>query len=526
MPKQRVQVEPLRGSVDLRPTASPVDTFVRPEQNTRGKQIASALESVAGVATNFARQQQEEVRLIDGLNAQNEVLLSKRGRDDFLSRYNYNPQTTTDAQGNETTAVPDAQQAFTEWYENNESLTASRDKLVTKRAKAAFDADLRQGFITEFDKQAEIAETGREDATLTSSIMADKDPAIVDQEAQALGRTPKESYETMFNIATRLVNDPNQDEKVIAQGQGVLTWLASQNIGGSEFQSTVAKTARAVEEQSVARKERELRLAKAQRERFRTETLANLDIALAEQRQGGEAVELDDYVAQLSEAGVPNARKLVDTVADSYKPEADDLNAEQTVRLNTQFEALSTQQERWAWLEQKRKPPLPHAVLQNFITRTNTAGIDGDVDKVLKSRSYTTIADAAMDATENIGVDLAALMSRFNIEFHKVYLSDAYQQARNSNDLGTMQRLAEGAYGRARAGMGLGGAPQAADPQPERTVIDTKEVSDFLKAEAFLMSKNTDESRAKLAALYEMFNKTHGRLPDAADRQAWLAGGG
>jgi hypothetical protein len=139
-------------------------TFVTPDQSNRGSQIAKALQNVGGItqtiASNKIQEQQEEVRLVDGIKAKNAYGVLSPSLVEHMKNQDYSITEREDG----TLRRATADEMFATWA-NTEEYQGQLSQFGSETAKRAFEGSMAQAVAetygtatVEFD-QTEMRET-------------------------------------------------------------------------------------------------------------------------------------------------------------------------------------------------------------------------------------------------------------------------------------------------------------------------------------------------------------------------------
>lgn len=422
---------------DYQVASRQVDTFVQPQQNTRGAQVAKALGQVAGdfgqVATRKANETKaaqakadEQVSLLEAMNASNEGERWKPIIKEFTETYDHGLQ---DGQR------PSTEEVWTAFNTAHPDYQESMNNLQTLKGKTAF-GDVTGDVFNKTFSEASIARervdeenalnnnilTKLQGVTLTSqSVEFTEFMKQVDKDIMSFNRTPQEAYTTLGNVASIAARE-NGDFRVYdyllgdAEGGRAIggvkereAWLKEKNI--IKAQRAQLKNQRNTE---IADKLKADKVALAQE----GASLFNSGFPVTGEQQA-------ELVQKYIDQGVPNAASLVKTMGTNFKAmQAVTLTAEQESKVWEGFIAAGTPDNQRNFIQaQVNKKTISKGLMSQLYSRLGNAN-----DQSLLSGSWYTAHSAGITRlTQSEGV-LGALIENSEYSYLKPLFQQRYLQ--------------------------------------------------------------------------------------------------
>lgn len=374
-------------SPDYKVGAKRVDTFVQGETNSKGMQVAAALESAAGTLSNLAqkqavKQQREKSKLEQQEEAQDRMagsnlsakyvgLLSNWRKETDLTQF----ETITDEKGNVTTAEQQALEAF---KQDHPAYDADVAALKTEAGRITFGTEFFDDFNKNFhtdkhsQKQFKTAETVSTFVTNQLTMngqeaqnMGVNDPRFynlvlkIENNMAGVGyNNNKDRYETMAEIGVQMYREHN-DKRLIDYINGVSKHSTA--IGGTKFRESLNK--------QVAAIDREKRTELIQKRQDVAYELSKNQVSLAKDTGAILAGNIPEEYAQMkpsemynalaqkyTEMGVPDALTRVKSMRDAHESLEDEvLPLEDSMNLWMEFLNIKQPSGQQEWLAANAK---------------------------------------------------------------------------------------------------------------------------------------------------------------------------
>ena len=201
---------------DYQVTARQVDTFVQGERNTKGMQVAAALDSAAGTVsqvgknlTSKAKEQVTNLELLRASNASSELIPAVQ---EFAETYDYSIK-----DGKRPTSA-EVWEAFTS---SNPAYQDTLSSLTTDTAKNSFNKVIGGNFYTTYGTSVKSFEIGEEDVelgnfainALRGETLSASSPEFLklfkdmDESIQSMDRSPQEAKKLLMSTALRSANE-------------------------------------------------------------------------------------------------------------------------------------------------------------------------------------------------------------------------------------------------------------------------------------------------------------------------------
>ena len=320
---------------DYKVAARRVDTFVKPESNTRGVQIAKALGQAAGGFNTFANKKEaevqqaaakasakaaEQVSLLESMNAKIAGAKYAPVVTKFMETYDL---------GLEEGQRPTLEQAWSDFGTAHPDYAETLNNLQTLKGKTALSETIGVAFNKTYSESLIARERVDEENALNNNILINLQNipfssqsaeftelmAGIDNDIMSFDRTPQEAYTTLGNVASIAARE-NGDFRVYdyllgdAEGGRAIggvkereAWLKEKNI--IKAQRAQLKNQRNTE---IADKLKADKVSLAQE----GAALFNSGVPVTGEQQ---AELIQKYIDQ----GVPNADSLVNTMASNYR---------------------------------------------------------------------------------------------------------------------------------------------------------------------------------------------------------------
>jgi len=422
---------------DYQVAARQVDTFVQPQQNTRGAQVAKALGQVAGdlgqAATRKANeakaaqaQADEQVSLLEAMNASNEGERWKPIIKEFTETYDH---------GLKDGQRPSTEEVWTAFNTAYPDYQESMNNLQTLKGKTAFGDVTGDVFNKTFSEASIARERVDEENALNNNILTKLQGVTlssqsveftefmsqIDKDIMSFDRTPQEAYTTLGNVASIAARE-NGDFRVYdyllgdARGGKAIGgvkeregWLKEKNI--IKAQQAQLKNQRNTE---IADKLKADKVALAQE----GASLFNSGVPVTSEQQ---AQLVQKYIDQ----GVPNAASLVKTMGTNFKAmQAVTLTAEQESTIWEGFIAAGTPDLQRNFIQaQVNKGTISQGLMSQLYSRLGNAN-----DKSLLTGSwYTAQSSAITRLTQSTGI-MGALVEDDKYSYLKPLFQQRYLQ--------------------------------------------------------------------------------------------------
>ena len=178
MAKKRVQVEGVSAPTLKNSIGGLGQTFVSPEVNPRGAQIANALSSVIAPAVQQkVDEYQEDVRYVDGLKAKNQFALLEAPLNSWMQRQDYSIKEQPDG----TIRRMTAEEHFATWPQADQ-YQAALDSLGSKTAKRAFEHSIGQSLATSYSAATVAYDKEEMKQTIAQTLEVDLSQGVLSQD--------------------------------------------------------------------------------------------------------------------------------------------------------------------------------------------------------------------------------------------------------------------------------------------------------------------------------------------------------
>tara|TARA_R110002096_G_scaffold370836_1_gene564279 strand:+ start:22276 stop:23871 length:1596 start_codon:yes stop_codon:yes gene_type:complete len=429
---------------DYQVAARPVDTFVQGERNTKGMQVAAALEQASGAVARFgqvqarlSKEQEAAVAKAEAAEYRKEVVRDKARADGITA--NWQEQLKSDLANADLTSTTQ-EEWYAGWKEDRPTFRENVATLTTEEGRLKFGVDLGDVLGTNFDINQIKQQEFKDDEVLTNGALATSQKIPT---ATADSEGFREFVKTLEEDMSTLGNETNQSRipKLRAIARQMLTkndddrlyeWLLGEvagrtAIGGGDFQNDVAAERDAIKKKKLADKYKEEDRVEKQRKAKYAIDVNAMNLELGEILRFNPNAEIDTIVQKYIDMDIGDARAKANTMVNAYAQEYGRdrvLPAGTENQIRAEFYALKTPRERHEYIDQ-RVLLLPTELAQNL--RTNVTKIESHYDdKVFKSniKNLEDIVGEALDADY-----YPAVVQQFSLLYADYYASDSYKDA-------------------------------------------------------------------------------------------------
>jgi hypothetical protein len=324
---------------DYQVTAQRVDTFVQGERNTKGMQVAAALESAAGTLSSVAKSQARKISAAEKAAMAQEEARDKMRADNLSASWkeqikidleNDNLLEYTDENG---VVKPHTQESwFQSWKAKNPQFQEGLMGLTTEAGRLKFGVEVGDVLGTNFDIFQNTQQQNQDAQLISNNILAKSQAAGVGEFSSSSAewanfvRSMEESMGTFgYNSNQSRYEMLGHSAKEIYSKTGdqrMYEWLLGEvagrpAIGGSEFQEKLRTERNQIANAFASKKNQEAKDAEARR-KLNTAQLAidAKDLFGSDVKPTREAV--TNLMSKYVEMGVPNAPTLVTTMETAY----------------------------------------------------------------------------------------------------------------------------------------------------------------------------------------------------------------
>ena len=426
---------------DYQVAARRVDTFVQPERNTRGAQIAQALGQAASGLNTFANKKEalvkqaqakataqasEQVSLLEAMTAKTEAAIHAPNVVEFMKTYDL---------GLVDGGRPSLEQTWADFNTAYPTYATALNNLQTLKGKVALSETIGVAFNKTYSESLIARERVDEENALNNNILINLQNipfssqsveftqlmAGIDGDIMSFGRSPQESYTTLGNVASiaaRERGDFRVYDYLLGDARG------GKAIGGVKEREAWLKEKNLIKNQQAQQKnQRNTEIAdklKADKVLLAQEgaALFNTDAPVTSEQE----IELiQKYIDQ----GVPNADSLVKTMSGNFKAMKEvRLTAEQESTIWEGFIAAGTPDNQRNFIQaQVNKKTISKGLMSQLYSRLGNAN-----DQSLLSGSWYTAHSAGITRlTQSEGV-LGALIENSEYSYLKPLFQQRYLQ--------------------------------------------------------------------------------------------------
>tara|TARA_B100000965_G_C19603362_1_gene764398 strand:- start:14801 stop:16789 length:1989 start_codon:yes stop_codon:yes gene_type:complete len=355
---------------DYQVAARPVDTFVQGERNTKGMQVAAALEQASGAVARYgqvqASKKEQQITNLELLRASNYASEFEASVKEFAETYDY---------GIVDGARPSSDEVWAAYTSSNPEYQDALSKLTTDAGRNALNKSIGNVFYSTYGGASKAFESSEEDVELGNyaskelakvDLSAD-DPKFfdvfknIDNSIQSMDRSPQQAKQLLMDAALRAANE-NEDFRLysllLGEVEGRPTIL-------SDTEYKIAFNQRgAVESRLRAKKNRldneKADAVKAAQVTLRT-AIGNLFVNKDATQENILAV-----VQTAEEAGLSTAASDADKILKAYKSiSTEEIDPEERIRLHQAYQEAPDKME---WLSANAKF-LNESMLNTFLSQ-------------------------------------------------------------------------------------------------------------------------------------------------------------
>jgi len=426
---------------DYKVAARRVDTFVQPERNTRGVQIAQALGQAAGGFNTLANKKEAEVQRATAKAASQaaEQVSLLEAMNAKIAGAKYAPVVTEFMKNYDLGLVegqrPTLEQAWSDFGTAHPDYADSLNNLQTLKGKVALSETIGVTFNKTYSDSLISRERVDEENALNNNILINlanipydsqsaefaKLMAGIDNDIMGFGRSPQESYTTLGNVASiaaRERGDFRVYDYLLGDAKG------GRAIGGVKEREAWLKEKNTIKSQR-AQQTNQRNTEIADKLKADKVLLAQEGAALFNTGEPVTSEQQAELVQKYIDAGVPNAASLVKTMGTNFKAmKAITLDAEQESNIWQGFIAAGTPDNQRNFIQaQVGKKAISQGLMSQLYSRLGNAN-----DKSLLTGSWYTAQSAAITRlTQSKGV-MGALVEDSEYSYLKPLFQQRYLQ--------------------------------------------------------------------------------------------------
>lgn len=436
MAKNRVQVEGVSAPTLKNSIGGLGQTFVSPEANPRGAQIAAALQGVAPVVQQKVNEYQEDVRYVDGLKAKNAYGVLAPSLKEHMSNADYSIKEQADGTIRRLTA----DEHFASWAQADqyEEMRKGLGSLTAQRAlEESIGQAVADGYgagTVEYD-QTELRETLSQGLQLeldngTPNAWANYDNYLVANNLM----DRKESMQQIREDAAhrmRTTGDESGFEYMEETGMGNGGWKEDTNDLRDSIRAEALR-----DEEEADRKDKNTRI----------KAKVGFEDRIAKMLDDDPEADLTEVISQAVDNGVPNAKRLANAFVKDYAKAPAEASPAQSAQLRDSFMKLDTVAKRNAFLVNNASI-IPKDLVGHL--RSNVATFNG-YDKDIAYKQQLKLMG---DLVEEFGDEdqYHSIVNQFSIDYATWFSSDDYQSVAPAQRVAKAQELLQNAA----AGLGV-----------------------------------------------------------------------
>jgi hypothetical protein len=340
MAKKRVQVEGVSAPALKNSIGGLGQTFVSPETNPRGAQIANALSSVIAPAVQQkVDEYQEDVRYVDGLKAKNQFALLEAP----LLETAANADMSIKEQADGTFRRQTQEEVFASWANAGE-YQAALDSLGSRTAKRALEQSVSQTLAQGYGKAAVVYDQEELRQTLSQSL----------QVGLSQGQLPAADVWANYDaslVNTNLMDRQEAMEQLLLSAEKTLRdtgstsgfdYIESRGMGNDKWKMMAEDIKERALNDVAIKNERDRKNLLSARTDKKVDLLSQSSLRLLENPNA----DLDDLEAEALENGIYNFRNLTEGLRADYGKQTGEfkMGLNDRVELYKQLSSLPTKE--------------------------------------------------------------------------------------------------------------------------------------------------------------------------------------
>lgn len=413
MAKKRVQVEGVSAPTLKNSIGGLGQTFVSPEANPRGAQIAAALQGVAPVIQQKVNEYQEDVRYVDGLKAKNALGVLTPSLNEHMANADYSIREQTDGSIRRLTA----DEHFATWAQADQ-YEEMRKNIGSVSAQQALEASIGQAVADGYGAgtvkydQTELRET------LSQGLQLD----LANGTEGAW-----ESFDTLL-VANNLMDRTEAMEQIREEAAHAMRetgdesgfeYMKEKGMGNSKWKDATEDLRDSIRAEALRKEDEEF-----QREKdTRVKAKYSFEDTIAKMINEDPNADLSEEITKAIEAGVPNAKRLANAAVKDYASGDITMSATKEANVRDAFFKLKTTAQRDAFLVSNAS--ILSKELKSHL-RSNVATFNG-YDKDIAFKQQLKLMS---DLVEEFGADedqYHSIVNQFSIDYATWFSSDDYQ---------------------------------------------------------------------------------------------------
>lgn len=437
MAKNRVQVQGVSAPTLKNSIGGVGQTFVSPETNSRGAQIAAALQGIAPVVQQKVDEYQEDVRYVDGLKAKNALGVLTPSINEHMANADYSIKEQPDGSIRRMTA----DEHFASWAQADQ-YEEMRQNIGSVSAMQALEASIGQAVAEGYGKGTVAYDQTELRETLSQGLQLDLDNgtpnAVANFDAMLVANNLADRSEAM-----EIIRDEAAHRMRTTGDETVFEYIEETGMGNGKWKDNTEDLRDSIRADAL-RKEDET----FQREKnTRLKAKYSFEDTIAQMIDADPNVDLSEEISKAIAAGVPNAKRLANAAVKDYASGDITMSATKEANVRDAFFKLNTTAQRDAFLVNNAS--ILSKELKSHL-RSNVATFNGyDKDVAFKQQ-----LKLMSDIVEEFGADedkYHSIVNQFSIDYATWFASDDYQSVAPPQRPAKAQELLQSAA----AGLGV-----------------------------------------------------------------------
>lgn len=493
MAKNRVQVQGVSAPTLNNSIGGLGQTFVSPEANPRGAQIAKALQGVAPVIQQKVNEYQEDVRFVDGLKAKNAFGVLAPSINEHMANADYSIREQADG----TIRRMTADEHFASWEQAGQ-YEEMRQGLGSLTAMQALESSIGQAVADGYGAGTVAYDQTELRETLSQSLQMELDNgtpnAVANFDAMLVANnlaSRKESMEIMREEAAHRMRTTGDES--------IFDYITETGMGNGKWKDATDKIREGIaNKRAVDNDNDRKRMLNA-----RTDTKADLMVQAATRLNEDPHANLDDLNNKALEAGISDFKGSSNTLRKTYNPASTgeykmDLN--DRVELYKALSALPTKEKQLAFL-QENSTTIDRATQGTWLGYVNS----GSLPTFRDDENYKAVVKGLDQKLETTGAEDSLFLVQQHLDdlFFQVVQEERWVNA------GVLERMSMAqdivVIAKERAGVGIEGSENQpltfAKQQQEIKAKEDEAAQVALEAKAIADQKRVDEIEARLNKL-------------------------
>ena len=489
MAKNRVQVEGVSAPTLKNSIGGLGQTFVSPEANPRGAQIAAALQGVAPVVQQKVNEYQEDVRYVDGLKAKNAYGVLAPSLKEHMSNADYSIKEQADGTIRRLTA----DEHFASWAQADQ-YEEMRKGLGSLTAQRALEESIGQAVADGYGTGSVIYDQEELRGVLHQSLELDlvngvpNAVEIFDQGLQQGNKfSPQEAMEELRDAAAHQLRTTGNSE--------VFDYIEKKGMGSPKWQDATNRLRESVANEVAVKNDNDRRRML----NARTDTKAELMVEAAKRLNKDPYADLDDLNAQALEAGISDFKGSSGVLRKTYNPSSSGtytMSVADKTTLQRRLTALPTRAQQLQFIEEN-SDVIDSSTASTWLGWINSGSIPNFYDNDVYKAAMKTL-DQRIEFSQGSNENVFKIKEHVDDTMSQVVQGERWKKAEEDGDIGEMMVIMQDV---------VSAATQLANAGAELSYTTSGREAEENAERQAAADKEAEAKRKRLADLEKQLNK-------------------